>query len=71
MNFSDLKDLNTEAEFAAWRGVSTRTVQRERAMRTGAPFVRAGKAVLYRREAIEAWLLAQEQAQPRAHRGAA
>jgi predicted DNA-binding transcriptional regulator AlpA len=70
MNLSDLKDLNSEDEYAAWRGVSTRTVQRERAMRAGPPFVKVGRAVLYRREAIEQWLLAQEQAQPRAKQSA-
>lgn len=61
-----LKDMITEAEYAMQRGVSLRTAQRDRALRIGPPFIKLGKKVFYRPAAIEAWLLAQEQAQPRA-----
>jgi predicted DNA-binding transcriptional regulator AlpA len=61
-----LNDLIPEADYAALRGVSVRTVQRERALRMGPPFIKLGRSVYYRPAAIEAWLLAQEQAQPRA-----
>ena len=66
-----IQDLITEADYAAARGVSLRTVQRERAQRIGPPFIKLGRNIYYRPAAIEAWLLAQEQAQPRAKQGAA
>lgn len=66
-----ITDLITESDYAAQRGVSVRTVQRERAQRIGPPFIKLGRVIYYRPAAIEAWLLAQEQAQPRAKRGAA
>ena len=61
-----IQDLIPETEFAKQRGVSVRTVQRERAQRVGPPFIRLGRKIYYRPAAIEAWLLDQEQAQPRA-----
>jgi hypothetical protein len=61
-----LNNLISEADYAAWRGVSVRTVQRERALRIGPPFIKLGAKVSYRPAAIEAWLLDREQAQPRA-----
>jgi hypothetical protein len=69
-----ISELIPEADFAALRGVCVRTVQRERALREGPPFIRLGRKVFYRPAAIDAWLLAQEQVQPRARstaRGAA
>ncbi|MBC7164844.1 MAG: transcriptional regulator [Roseovarius sp.] len=65
-----LKDLIPESEYAAARGVSLRTVQRERAQRVGPPFIKLGRNIYYRPAAIEQWLLAQEQAQPRAKQSA-
>ena len=65
-----LQDLITENDYAAARGVSLRTVQRERAQRIGPPFIRLGRVIYYRPAAIEAWLLAQEQDQPRARKSA-
>lgn len=56
-----LKDLIPEAEYAAQRGKSLRTIQRERALRQGPPFIKLGKSIFYRPEAINAWLLSQEQ----------
>jgi hypothetical protein len=55
-----LKDLLTEEQYALQRGVSVRTVQRERALRSGPPYIKMGRKVFYRPAAIEAWLLAQE-----------
>lgn len=66
-----IKELIPEADYAADRGVSLRTVQRERAERVGPPFIKLGRTIYYRPAAIEQWLLAQEQAQPRAKQGAA
>ena len=61
-----LKDLITEADYAKMRDVTVRTIQRERSLRVGPPFIKLGRTIYYRPEAIEAWLLAQEQTQPRA-----
>ena len=66
-----ISDLITEASYADMRAVSVRTIQRERALRIGPPFIRLGRSIYYRPAAIDAWLLAQEQVQPRAMRGAA
>lgn len=52
----------SEAEYAAQRGVSIRTCQRDRAMRQAPPHVLIGKAVHYRVEAVRDWLLRQETA---------
>lgn len=65
-----LLDLIPEKEYAAARGVCIRTVQRERALRKGPAFVKLGRKIYYRKAAIEAWLLAQEQEQPRAKKSA-
>jgi len=65
-----IAELIPEPDFAAMRGVSVRTVQRERALRVGPPFIRLGRKVFYRPAAIDAWLLAQEQVQPRARQSA-
>lgn len=66
-----IQDLISEADYAAARGVSVRTVQRERALRVGPPFIKLGRNVFYRPAAIDEWLLAQEQVQPRAKQSAA
>lgn len=66
-----IQDLIPEADYAAARGVSLRTIQRERAQRIGPPFIKLGRDVYYRPAAIEQWLIDQEQAQPRAKRRAA
>lgn len=64
-----IANLLSEAAYAKARGVSVRSIQRERAQRIGPPFIRLGRRIFYRPESIEAWLLAQEQVQPRANRG--
>lgn len=56
-----LKELMTEPDYAALRGVSVRTIQRERALRMGPPFIKLGKSIFYRPEAVDAWIIAQEQ----------
>lgn len=61
-----LNELLTEAQYAALRGVCIRTIQRDRALRIGPPFIKLGKTIFYRPAAIDAWILAQEQSQPRA-----
>ena len=65
-----IQDLIPEAEYAAQRGVSLRTIQRERAQRVGPPFIKLGRAYFYRPQAIENWLLSKEQVQPRAGKAA-
>lgn len=66
-----IQDLIPEPDFAAQRGVSLRTVQRERAQRIGPPFIKIGRKVFYRPAAIEQWLIEREQEQPRANGRAA
>ena len=56
-----LESLLTEAAYAEKRGVSIRTIQRERALRAGPPFIKLGKSIFYRPEAVDAWIIAQEQ----------
>lgn len=56
-----LESLLTEAAYASKRGVSIRTIQRERALRAGPPFIKLGKSIFYRPEAVDAWIIAQEQ----------
>ncbi len=64
-----LNDLISEARYAEMRGICTRSAQRERALRIGPAYIKLGRRVLYRPEAIDAWLLAKEQSQPRANGG--
>lgn len=61
-----LKDLISERQYAEIRGVCVRTIQRERMQRVGPPFIKLGRNIKYRPEAIDEWVLAQEHAQPRA-----
>jgi hypothetical protein len=61
-----IHDLINEADYAKARGVTLRTIQRERAQRIGPPFIKLGRNIYYRPAAIDEWLIAQEQVQPRA-----
>jgi hypothetical protein len=61
-----LNGFISEAEYAARRGVSLRTCQRDRQLRQAPPFVTIGKRVFYRVEAVRAWLLARERSLERA-----
>jgi hypothetical protein len=53
-----------EFELARQRGVTVRVLQRERQLRTGPPYVKWGRRIFYRIEAVREWLRAREQ-QPR------
>ena len=70
-----LEGFISEEDYAALRGVSLRTCQRDRQLRQAPPFVLIGRQVYYRLEAIRDWLIAREQAAdrkptaPRAGRG--
>jgi excisionase family DNA binding protein len=50
----------TRVELAAELGVSIGTVSRWHTEGTGPPFVKVGKKILYRREAVQHWLVARE-----------
>jgi excisionase family DNA binding protein len=53
----------TPTEAAKLLGVSTRTLSRWHALRVGPARCKIGRKVLYRREAVNAWL-AQNETQP-------
>lgn len=55
-------------EAASYLRTSDRTLSRWRQMRIGPPWVRAGRAVLYRRKDLDEWL-AQNRVEPVANRG--
>lgn len=54
----------SRADLARELGLTEDTLRRWEDRRTGPACVRAGRKVLYRRSAIEAWLEAQERPQP-------
>ena len=70
-----LEGFITEDDYAARRGVSLRTCQRDRQLRQAPPFVVIGRRVYYRVDAVRDWLIAREQtadrkpSAPRAGRG--
>ena len=55
-----LEGFIAEEDYAARRGVSLRTCQRDRQPRQSPPYVVIGRQVYYRIEAVRAWLLARE-----------
>lgn len=55
-----LEGFISEEAYAARRGVSLRTCQRDRQLRQAPPFVLFGRQVLYRTEAVRDWLIARE-----------
>jgi hypothetical protein len=55
-----LQGYISEEEYAARRGVSVRTCQRDRQLRQSPPYVLIGRQVFYRVEAIREWLVARE-----------
>jgi len=59
-------NLLTLNEFADEMGVTRRTIERWHALRIGPPRIKIGKQVFYRPEAVQQWILANEQEQPRA-----
>jgi hypothetical protein len=54
-----------EEEYATRRGVSLRTCQRDRQLRQAPPYVRFGRRVYYRIEAVREWLVKNERAADR------
>lgn len=50
----------SRSETAEALGIATRTLDRWWSLRVGPPRTKVGNQVYYRREAVEAWLLAQE-----------
>jgi len=56
-----LQGFISEEDYAARRGVSLRTCQRDRQLRQAPPFVLLGRQVHYRIEAVRDWLIAREQ----------
>jgi hypothetical protein len=62
MSTSTLLDgLLTEDETARELGRCRRTLKRCRDLREGPPFIRIGRQIFYRRDAVRAWLLGREQ----------
>jgi hypothetical protein len=62
-NHMTISDLMSEADYAAMRGVTLRTIQRDRKLGIGPAFVKLGQKVYYRPAAIEAYILANERNQ--------
>jgi hypothetical protein len=58
-----LRGYISEASYAEIRGTSVRTCQRDRQLRKSPPFVRLGRRVFYRIEAVQTWLISNEQGQ--------
>jgi hypothetical protein len=57
-----LQDFISEIDYAARRGVSVRTCQRDRQLRQSPPYVRFGRRIYYRIEAVREWLVKNERA---------
>ena len=60
-----LEGFISEKAYAARRGVSLRTCQRDRQLRQSPPFVLLGRQVYYRVDAVRDWLIAREQSSNR------
>ena len=58
-----LQGYISEAAYAHIRRTSVRTCQRDRQLRKSPPFVRLGRRVFYRIEAVQTWLVSNEQGQ--------
>ncbi|MGH6991552.1 MAG: hypothetical protein ACREE3_16760, partial [Stellaceae bacterium] len=55
-----LEGFISEEDYAARRGVSIRTCQRDRQLHLSPPYVVIGRRVYYRVEAVRDWLIARE-----------
>jgi hypothetical protein len=55
----------TEKQYAAQRGVSLRTCQRDRQLRQAPPHVIIGKKIYYRADAVREWMLVRERSDDR------
>ena len=58
---SIIQDYMTPAELAAELGICARTLERWNRLREAPPRTKIGNRVLYRREAVSAWLRSREQ----------
>jgi hypothetical protein len=58
-----LKGFISEEAYAHRRGVSVRTCQRDRQLRKGPPYVRFGRRIYYRVDAVREWLVKNERAE--------
>ena len=56
----ELDGLLPEDETARELGRCPRTLKRWRDLREGPPFIRIGRQIFYRREAVRDWLLSRE-----------
>ena len=63
-----LRGYISEPAYAHIRRTSVRTCQRDRQLRKSPPFVRLGRRVFYRIEAIQTWLVSNEQGQTQPER---
>ncbi len=57
---ADLPMYLTPSAFAQLRGCSTKSLERERVSGVGAPFVKLGRKIAYRKASVLAWLEKQE-----------
>ena len=55
-----LTEYFTEGQFAKELGKTPRTLRSWRLRRTGPPYVRVGREILYRRESVLTWLKSRE-----------
>lgn len=62
MSSSLLGDLLSEEDLARELGLTARTLRRWRALREGPPWLRVGRQIFYRREAVLGWLRGRERA---------
>lgn len=57
-----LEGFISEPEYARRRGVTPRTCQRDRQLRKAPPYIKFGRQVFYRIEAVRDWLMKNERA---------
>jgi hypothetical protein len=55
-----LKGFISEPEYARQRGVTPRTCQRDRQLRKAPPYIKLGRQVFYRIDAVRDWLMKNE-----------
>jgi hypothetical protein len=55
-----LEGFISEPEYARQRGVTLRTCQRDRQLRKAPPYIKLGRQVFYRIEAVRDWLMKNE-----------
>lgn len=55
-----LEGFISEPEYARQRGVTPRTCQRDRQLRKAPPYIKLGRQVFYRIDAVRDWLMKSE-----------